>query len=455
MIMRFKMQLNGRDEDINHIESQNGALQIHTSNQQKLAAEIERLLDTIHVDEGSIYTLKHASLESRGGIEELERAAGELYKSIVQATSTTDESVSAATERLDEYRALSERFCKRICDHINLTITAETASYLSDPARQNALSPSRHPGPSLQNHAHLEELLGRYCGLVLYLKETSPNYFSRLCASYYASVSECWKREMVTFLAGWKRRIKRGQGDDYGWEVGDSNNANADGSKNPYEGKGSGELGAFGRAATIRRVVKGDKSKSSKVQDDGDLTAAEVFQRVLDSLTPLIQGEQTFIADFLQINDSNVTFADYADMEPYFRRRAAQLFGFGTAAHGSGPMREMKGALELIFGFLALEGDALVDYAVHMDKSQITPILALLDRAIGDAEEVGSDFIVRTLTRMHTRLSTVLDKIEDEQHGEGGNAAAGAGSGAAAGTQGKAAGEKKKKRVANLLRKHR
>ncbi|KAK0536314.1 hypothetical protein OC834_001218 [Tilletia horrida] len=459
MIMRFKMQLNGRDEDINHIESQNGALQIHTSNQQKLAAEIERLLDTIHVDEGSIYTLKHASLESRGGIEELERAAGELYKSIVQATSSTDEGVSAATERLDEYRALSERFCKRVFDHINLTLTAETASYLSDPARQSALGPSRHPGPSLQNHAHLEELLGRYCGLVLYMKETSPSYFSRLCAAYYASVSECWKREMLTFFAGWKRRIKRGSGDDYGWEVGDGTEPGSAGGKSGYESKISTEFGTFGRASTIRKVVKGEKSKTAKVQDDGDLTATEVFQRVVDSLTPLIQGEQSFLSDFLQINSSNVTFADYLDMEPYFRRRATQLFGFGTptAAQGGGPMREMKSAMELIFGFLAPEWDALVDYSVHMDKSQITPILAMLDRAITDAEEVGSDYIVRSLTRAHTRLTTVLDKIEDEQAQQGGTGGgADGGASAAAAAQGKgASGEKKKKRVANLLRKHR
>ncbi|KAK0543955.1 hypothetical protein OC845_005868, partial [Tilletia horrida] len=446
MIMRYKMQLNGRDEDINHIESQNGALQIHTSNQQKLAAEVERLLDTIHVDEGSIYTLKHASLESRSGIEELERAAGELYKSIVQATSSATESVSAATERLDDYRALSERFCKRVFDHVNLTLTAETASYLSDPQRQNALSSSRHPGPSLQNHAHLEELLGRYCGLVLYMKETSPGYFARLSSAYYASVSECWRHDMVLFLTGWKKRIKRGTGDDYGWEVGgDSSVANGpDGGRHGYEGKGSGELGAFGRAATIRKVVRGEKSKNAKVQDEGDMPAAEVFQKILDSLTPLIQGEQAFIGDFLQINNSNVTFADYLDMEPYFRRRAAQLFGFGTsnASQGGGSMREMKGALELVFGFLASEWDSLVDHVVHMDKSQIIPILGILDRAINDAEDVGSDYLARALSRAHTRLSTILEKIEDEHPAEGG--AAGATS--AAGTQGKAAGEKKKKR---------
>ncbi|CAD6905109.1 unnamed protein product [Tilletia controversa] len=462
MIMRFKMSLNGRDEDINHIESQNGALQIHTSNQQKLAAEIERLLDTIHVDEGSIYTLKHASLESRGGIEELERAAGELYKSIVQATSTTGENVSAATERLDEYRTLSERFCKRLFDHVNLTLTAETSSYLSDPARQNALSPSRHPGPSLQNHANLEELLGRYCGLVLYMKETSPAYFARLCSVYHASVGECWRREMTVFFSGWKKRIKRGSGDDYGFEVGDSSGVQGlEGPKSPYERKGSSD---FGRAATIRKVVKGDKSKHVKAQDEGDLTATEVFQRVVDSLTPLLQGEQTFISDFLQINDSNVTFADYCDMEPYFRRRAAQLFGFGTptTTQGGGPTRELKVALEMIFGFLGPEWDSLADHAVHMDKSQIIPTLAMLDRAITDAEDSGSDFIARTLFRVHTRLSSVLEKIEDEQQADGANGVGGPNSSMTS-TQGKAAGEKekekekekKKKRVANLLRKHR
>ncbi|KAK0541896.1 hypothetical protein OC845_006851 [Tilletia horrida] len=121
----------------------------------------------------------------------------------------------------------------------------------------------------------------------------------------------------------------------------------------------------------------------------------------------------------------------------------------------------MKVVLELVFGSFVPDGNSVVEHVVHTGSVHavtlspvcriIIPTLGILDRAINDAEDVGSDYLARALSRAHTRLSTILDKIEDEHPAEGG--AAGATS--AAGTQGKAAGEKKKKRVANLLRKHR
>jgi len=74
------------------------------------------------------------------------------------------------------------------------------------------------------------------------------------------------------------------------------------------------------------------------------------------------------MADMLHINDNAVTYADYMDLEPYFRRRAAAIFG-SEALNLSGPLREMKGALDLIFSFLMPEWQNFADAAIGRDRT--------------------------------------------------------------------------------------
>jgi len=93
----------------------------------------------------------------------------------------------------------------------------------------------------------------------------------------------------------------------------------------------------------------------------------------LTTIVPLVSREQSFISDLLHINDNAVTFADYMDLEPYFRRRAAAVFGAGApgtvaSRRAAGPLREMKGALDLIFGFLPPEWQAFTDHALQKDQ---------------------------------------------------------------------------------------
>ena len=86
-------------DDLDHIESQNKGLQVQTSNQRALLAELDSLLasattcigkllswglqDTINIPEEDLTALAQESLESQNGIERLEKAAVSLYKAIL------------------------------------------------------------------------------------------------------------------------------------------------------------------------------------------------------------------------------------------------------------------------------------------------------------------------------------------------------------------------------------
>lgn len=78
-----------------------------------------------------------------------------------------------------------------------------------------------------------------------------------------------------------------------------------------------------------------------------------------------IYKEENFIADFLQIHESNnntITFADYMSLESYFRRQAGRTLVLGGATK-----QLIRGAMDLIFGFLPETIKVWIDGALGKD----------------------------------------------------------------------------------------
>ncbi|SPO21773.1 related to Exocyst complex component Sec3 [Ustilago trichophora] len=394
MIAGFKVQLNARADDISHIESQNRGLQVQTSNQRTLMSEIENLINTINVDEDAIHALSAGRLENPDGVARLELAAASLYKSMLQARRDGDgggADMAAAAERLADHEAISSRFCKRVLDYLNVTFNAEAQRLLSDPARQKALQP---PHPSLPDHAPMEEALGQYCGLLLYMKEVSSATFSRVSAAYFASASECYRTEMQQLFVAYRKQLRKASDEDI--------------NESSFVGPSSAGAATAIRSGTIRRVQRDKTIRGGR--DRGEISGQDGLQRILSSIFPVLLREQSFISDLLHINDNNITFADYMDLEPYFRRRAAGMF-----TSSAGPLREMKGAMDLIFGFVAPELQAFTDDALSKDRMSIVGLLATLDRGIIEADEVNCESLQKVLAKLHLRLASQLERFVQEQ----------------------------------------
>lgn len=77
----------------------------------------------------------------------------------------------------------------------------------------------------------------------------------------------------------------------------------------------------------------------------------------------MVYQEEDFIADFLQVNDAALTFADYMGLENYFRRQAARTLVLSPAT-----TKLIRGAMDLIFGFLPAELKSWLDDAVQKDQ---------------------------------------------------------------------------------------
>lgn len=93
----------------------------------------------------------------------------------------------------------------------------------------------------------------------------------------------------------------------------------------------------------------------------------QALLQLLDLIAPQISREQVFLADFLQISDATLSFADYMGLENYLRRKASAAVG----ELKSSTVKLIRGAMDLIFGFLGDELKNWVDGALERDQQSV------------------------------------------------------------------------------------
>ncbi|EAU92708.2 exocyst protein [Coprinopsis cinerea okayama7 len=395
LISSYKIHLNAVSEDILFIQSQNRGLQVQTQNQRALLQEIQNLLRTVHVDQDALITLTQGSLEKAQSIQRLEEAAAELYKAL-QAGRDTD--MAATMERLQEYRTHNAQFCKRMFDFLTIMFTAQSKLLIGD---TSGLSKSARGYPLLLEHQAIEEYLGRYAGLMLYLKEMDESVYAKLCASYFSTVSELHQTQITGLLSAYLGLIKKAQDDE-------QDASGFAGSGPPLSKSAAG----MRRAGTIlRSPLENRRDKEKPV--DGELRASVAFDLALEQIQAAVYREFDFITDFLQINDAGLTFADYMGLDSYFRRQAARAAGLSQTT-----LKLIRNAMDLIFGFLPAELKTWLDNAIAKDNIEIVGILVTLERYFASAEQKNTNFLLNLLDKQQTRLKTAFERhISDQLKG--------------------------------------
>ncbi|KAG0704350.1 exocyst complex component Sec3-domain-containing protein [Suillus ampliporus] len=393
LISSYKIHLNAVGDDISFIQSQRRGLQVQTQNQRALLSELENLLQTVQVDREALVTLTQESLEKASGIQKLERAAIELYKALQAGQDT---GVAATMERLDEYRTHNAQFCKRIYDYLSIMSVAQAEIILD--GTSGIIKPSRGR-PVIKIHRDMEAYLGRYAGLLLYLKEMDESVYSKFCGAYFSATSELHRKQMGTLFSIYSGLLKRTPDEDADQSFGLTNVNN--------------QKSSIRRAGTIvRSPIEGrkDRDKDKERQTDEEYRAPEALGLILEQIAPQIYREGDFIADFLQINDAALTFADYAGLDNYFRRQAARSAGLSQTT-----MKLVRGAMDLIFGFLPAELKQWIDSAIAKDALQVVGVLVCMERFVADADERDNAFFLQMLEKQHTRLKGSFDRHINQQ----------------------------------------
>jgi hypothetical protein len=88
----------------------------------------------------------------------------------------------------------------------------------------------------------------------------------------------------------------------------------------------------------------------------------------------LVYREEKFMGDWLHISEAGETFADYMNLDSYFRRQAARSVGFSPNT-----LKLIRGAMDLVFGFLPAELKQWVDGALSRDGLYVNACLLWLN----------------------------------------------------------------------------
>ncbi|KAI0375209.1 hypothetical protein BV20DRAFT_960301 [Pilatotrama ljubarskyi] len=388
VVSSYKIHLNAVSDDIAYIQGQGRGLQVQTQNQRALLNELEELLQTVQVDSDALLALTQESLEHPTSIKKLEASATELYKALLAGR---DRDMAATMERLDEYKKYNAQFCKRILDYLSIMFTAQGKMLLGE---SNGVVKSQRGRPALKDHKALETYLDRYRGLLLYLKEMDESAYAKLCAAYFSAVSELHSTQVKALLSAYGALVKKAPPE----EEFDGFSGNTPTSNASKAAQGMRRAGTIVRSPLESRRDKRDAG-------DGELRAAEALSMVLEQLSGTIYAEEEWISHFLHVDDAAKTFADHMALENYFRRQAARWAGLSQST-----MKLVRGAMDLIFGFLPMELKAWLDTAMARDSVQVVGMLASLERFQSDAEERGNAFFLSLLEKQHMRLKALFER---------------------------------------------
>ncbi|KIJ46415.1 hypothetical protein M422DRAFT_140811, partial [Sphaerobolus stellatus SS14] len=385
LVSSYKIHLNAVNDDISYIQSQNRGLQVQTQNQKALVAEIEKLLETVHVDRDSLIALTQESLEKQSGIDSLEAASAELYKALLAGRDTD---IAASMERLEEYKTHNNQFCKRLHDYLQIMFGVQVIF-----GADRTLNNKDRRKDELRRHTELETYLARYCGLTMYLREINDDWYSKICAGYFSTANDIHSHEIKELFSAYAALVKKATDEEA--EMSDS----------------AGIRGTEGlrRAKSLARSPL-DARKDKEKRNEREMRGSEALGIVLGQIGSQIYYEEKFIGDFLHINEATLTFADYMNLDTYFRRQAARSLNISQATS-----KLLRNAMDLIFGFLSGEIKNWIDVILARDSIQIVGVMVSLEVAYQDSEENGNIFWSKILQKQQQRVKSLYDAHVDEQ----------------------------------------
>ncbi|BEJ16672.1 hypothetical protein CspHIS471_0600730 [Cutaneotrichosporon sp. HIS471] len=373
-LTEYRMQLNAVTDDIAYIEGQNRGLQVQTSNQRALLDEVQQLLQITDVPKDDLLRLQQTSPSTSRGISELEQSAASLYKALMASRDTANE-VAATVAHLAQYESAAGQFAQRMVQYLDTAFDHQSeATYVETQKRHSLV---------LEPHVDLGKALMGYEGIVLFVKDMDEERYKKLCLNYITTMSKLHQKEMrglLMTLKGQLNSITKGLSDVSFAQASQSTQ------------KPSGITATVTRSKTLKRgemAKTGDKKATDATRKVADMYAAGVSEVVKQIVT-----EDDFIAAFLHLGDTESTFADYMELDTYFRRQASRHASHGLSASLTQLTRTV---MELMFGFVDGEMRLWVEASVDGNPPALVGIIATTEQLQADALNEGTSMFVQQL----------------------------------------------------------
>ncbi|KAL1407120.1 hypothetical protein Q8F55_006534 [Vanrija albida] len=396
----YRLQLNAVTEDIAYIEGQNRGLQVQTSNQRALLEEVQQLIQITDVPRADLQKLSQTSPSTPRGVKELELAAASLYKAI-QASRDQANEVAATATHAREYQAASTQFAMRILEYLDIAFKHQSDTTLAD-YKKGAASGALKLVP----HTALGESLMTYEGLVLFVKDMDEDKYKKLCLNYITTASKLHQEEMKDLLMNLIKALNSTK-----------SKTNPDVSFSRAAAavpKPTTIGGAVVRSKTMKRPNDtSSKEEQGRKADEATRKVSELYKQGMGEVVNQVVTEDDFINAFLHLADTESTFADYMELDSYFRRQAAR-----HAAHGMSPglAQVTRSRMDLLFGFVEGEFKNWVDAAIQKNPVAIVGVIAITESLAREAEQLETSlFLLQLFDKQLGRQRQSFDQFIAEQ----------------------------------------
>lgn len=260
---------------------------------------------------------------------------------------------------------------------------------------------------ALAPHAALGQSLMQYEGLVLYVKDMEEEKYKKLCLNYITTMSSLHQAEMKELLLGLIRHVKdssKGIATDASFASAAATIPKSTGlphMPNPVS-----------RSKTTKRVGEIRQTRDKKTTD-ATRKVSELYTQGVSEVVNQIVTEDSFINSFLHLADNESTFADYMELDTYFRRQASRHAAQGLSASMAQIVRQV---MELMFGFVDGELKQWVEAAIQNNQAAVVGIIATTERLAQEAEQEGTSmFLLHLFDKQLGRQRQAFDSFINEQ----------------------------------------
>ncbi|KAI9839434.1 MAG: hypothetical protein M1837_002083 [Sclerophora amabilis] len=448
LLTLYGVELSTLNDDIAYIEAQSQGLQVQTANQKLLHAELQNLLQTISISSKQLKSLREASLETPGGLEEVELSLAMLFKAMVTidpsiqqssnipgprlsedgsqimafGTSGNNElgSMRALKEKKEVYRNESLMFLQRLRQFMNIKFQAavmDTAKSLEqDREGHNAKRTGKTKlDPRIHDTARKE--LWRFTPIMFFSRELDTMEWSEMMKLYEKPMKLLYQEEFRDNVIAWKRLCRKPTGEEQDLLF------------TAQERDNEGIASTAARKLTVKRSQtlartlrseKGDSSNSNRHSSDksrdGKIHPFEVVMGALGELTPIMFTEQNFIVDFFHVSTLHqLDFPDYVNTVPPEARKGTNLNRRIATDPDRNMAKRVMDIMEQIYTFWPGDLQNMVEWAIKADPLQGIGVLLSLERNISDLEDTNQEFLVKTYQKVHVRLKSLFSRFLDEQ----------------------------------------
>lgn len=416
------------NDDVAHIENQSQGLQLQTANQKTLQKELHNLLSTISITPSQIDVLKHGSLESLRGLEQVEQTLVSLYRAIktIEPGSTVDPpssrvpgrrgsfsdsgvgSMRALQERKEEYRASCRAFLGRLRQFLNIKFQAELMEIKKD---GNAAQVAPGSRPRMVGHEKAYEALWKFAGLIAFARDVDGDEYVELRKLYENPAKQIIQDEIRDHVAAWKKITKALTPEEQETLV--------------FTTPEKEELVSSGLSAARKLTVKksiarirtgGGSFAGGERPSQGIVDANEAFSGAFGEIYPLVCKEQNFIVEFFHLSSRNASdFAEFISKGTPETRKLGGIGGMRAVEPDKLKARLIYESMGQVFSFLMQELQSMVEWATSGDATQGVGIMYAVEQKLGTLDETDQEFLGKTMQKLHDRLAGLFARFLDEQ----------------------------------------